>query len=351
MRFVVLGATGYSGSRIFSDLKSRKLDVRAAGRNFQQLKAIDPHAILVSANDDKEVAALFETNDVIVNCIGPYSEFSELVIDTAARSGKIYLDLCGEQAVVMRSKRSLQQSARETGSSLVHACATESVPADLLAWRQCKVGEPIEKIQSFYWFKPALTSPGTRLTMRLAPGREHFRVANSRLCKCEPRSFMQTVSPPPVPQQSAAVFAPFPEVFYFHERYDPVESASFYSVEPGVSKILMVRKPEVKFDAQNVLARHMKRPPSAPKEEHTRIQEYGVYVRMEQKERVWGSWLTGVSSYRLTTAIISEICHIILEAGHLPPGVHSPAEAFGDYDLLGKLIARPDLGLVLGESS
>ena len=351
MKIVVLGATGYSGSRIFSELTSHKMPVRAAGRNIQQLRKMDPHAIRVSADNEKEVTALFETNDVVVNCIGPYSEFSELVINTAAKSGKTYLDLCGEQTVVMHSKRSLEQSARETGSSLVHACAMESAPADLLAWRQCQAGEPIEKIQSFYWFKPALASPGTRLTMRLAPGRDHFRVENSRLRKCEPRSYLQNVSPPPVPQRSSAIFAPLPEVFYFHERYHPVESASFFSMESGESRILMVKKTEVKFDASNILARHMKRRPPEPQEKHMRIQEYGVYVRIEQKERIWGSWLTGISSYRLTTAIISEMCQIMIETGRLPPGVHSPAEAFGDYDLLGRLLSRPELGLVLGDSS
>lgn len=351
MKIVVLGATGYSGARIFSELKSHGMAVRAAGRNIQQLRKMDPNAILVSVDNEKDIVALFETNDIIVNCIGPYSEFSELIINTAAKSGRIYLDLCGEQTVIMRSKRSLEQSAIDAGSSLVHACAMESAPADLLAWRRCQPGEPVEKIQSFYWFEPPLTSPGTRLTMRLARGRDHFRVESSRLCKCEPRSYLETISLPPVPQRSVAIFAPFPEIFYFHERYHPEESASFFSVEPGESRILMVNRSEREFDASGILARHIKRPPPEPREEHARTQKYGVYVRMEQKERVWGSWLTGISSYRLTTAIISEMCHIILETGHLRPGVHSPAEAFGDHDLLGKLLSRTDLSLILGDSN
>ena len=351
MKIVVLGATGYSGSRIFSELKSHGLAVRAAGRNIQQLRKMDPNAILVSVDNEKDVVALFEAHDIIVNCIGPYTEFSELIISTAAKSGKIYLDLCGEQTVIMRSKRSLEQSARDTGSSLVHACATESAPADLLAWRQCQPGEPIEKIQSFYWFEPPLTSPGTRLTMRLAPGRDHFRVESSRLCKCEPRSYLEAISPPPAPQRSVAVFAPLPEIFYFHERYRPEASASFISLEPGQSRVLMFKKPERTFDAASILARHAKRPPPEPREEHARTQEYGIYVRMEQKDRIWGSWLTGVSSYSLTAAITGEMCQIILETGRLQPGVHSPAEAFGDHNLLGRLLARTDLSLTLGDSS
>ena len=66
-----------------------------------------------------------------MNAVGPYRFYGEAVVKACISTGTDYTDLCGEPEFIDRCLLKHADAARAAGVVIVHACAFDSVPADI----------------------------------------------------------------------------------------------------------------------------------------------------------------------------------------------------------------------------
>jgi short subunit dehydrogenase-like uncharacterized protein len=138
--FLLYGATGYTGELIARRCLSLGLRPVLSGRNAIAVGTLAnelnfEHRIASVDNAKALVAALSsipESNRVVLNCAGPFSQTAKQVADACLRNGAHYLDITGEIAMFELMARKGKE-AEKLGLMLLPGTGFDVVPSDCLA--------------------------------------------------------------------------------------------------------------------------------------------------------------------------------------------------------------------------
>lgn len=143
---IVYGATGFTGKEICKYLcktASPQLKWAIAGRSQAKLGSLKSHLlgtiasgslpeVLVSdADDTRTLQAMFAETRLVLNCTGPYRFLGRQVVEACLVVRADYMDICGEPQFMESCFLDYHAMAVDKGVCIVHACAFDSVPADL----------------------------------------------------------------------------------------------------------------------------------------------------------------------------------------------------------------------------
>ncbi|MBD8061916.1 saccharopine dehydrogenase family protein [Oceanitalea stevensii] len=142
---VVYGASGFVGRLVAEYLAEHAPGTRVglAGRSRERLEQVrdglGPAAaawpvVVAGAEDDAALAELAASTRVVVTTVGPYSRHGMPLARACAEAGTHYADLAGEVLFIHETSQWLHDTARRTGSRIVHSCGFDSVPSDLGAF-------------------------------------------------------------------------------------------------------------------------------------------------------------------------------------------------------------------------
>jgi short subunit dehydrogenase-like uncharacterized protein len=135
-KFMIYGATGYTGKLVAKAAKEAGLKPLLAGRNEAKVKAVaaplgfDYRAFDLD-NSTALDAALREV-DVVLHIAGPFSHTSRQMVDACLRTGKHYLDITGEIAV-LEACASRDEDAKKKNIMILPGVGFDVVPSDCLA--------------------------------------------------------------------------------------------------------------------------------------------------------------------------------------------------------------------------
>lgn len=151
---VVYGASGYTGQLVCEYLRDNyphsELKWAIAGRNEAKLNdiknALDlpEHTpiLIADSHDQQALTEIVLATKVVITTVGPYQLYGNELIQSCAKHGTDYVDLCGEPTWMRQQIDSLSETAKETGARIVHSCGFDSIPFDLgvfylqdLAWQ------------------------------------------------------------------------------------------------------------------------------------------------------------------------------------------------------------------------
>ncbi|MGY1633416.1 saccharopine dehydrogenase family protein [Geodermatophilus sp. SYSU D01186] len=135
-RIVLLGATGYTGSRTAEALAARGARPVLAGRDPVRLAALAGRlggleTARADVTDPASVRALLGTGDVLVSTVGPFLRLGGAAVEAAVDAGAAYLDSTGEPPFVRRVFDDAGPRAAATGAGLVPAFGLDYVPGTL----------------------------------------------------------------------------------------------------------------------------------------------------------------------------------------------------------------------------
>lgn len=135
-KFLIYGATGYTGKLTARTAKAQGLKPILAGRNADKLKPLaDELGLEWRAFDLKDTAkldaALGEVATVL-HIAGPFSATSKPMADACIRTKTHYLDITGEIAV-FESLAARDAEAKKAGVMLLPGVGFDVVPSDCLA--------------------------------------------------------------------------------------------------------------------------------------------------------------------------------------------------------------------------
>jgi hypothetical protein len=129
----LLGATGYTGKLVASELARRGLPHRLGARHPERLAALpaapDRETFVVDASEPLRLDAFLAGADAVINTVGPFLRLSVPVLDAAVRNEVPYVDSTGEQAFMSL----VYERFADAPIPLVPGCAFDYVPQDLAA--------------------------------------------------------------------------------------------------------------------------------------------------------------------------------------------------------------------------
>jgi short subunit dehydrogenase-like uncharacterized protein len=135
-RFMIYGATGYTGKLLARTAKSLGMRPLLAGRSNIRLKAVaGQHGFDHRTIDLADAAALRSALagiDVVLHVAGPFSQTSKPMLDACMVSGTHYLDITGE-IDVFEACVSRDAEARNAGIMAMPGVGFDVVPSDCLA--------------------------------------------------------------------------------------------------------------------------------------------------------------------------------------------------------------------------
>ena len=130
--FIVFGATGFTGKLVVEYLVERYLgnpEIKwaLAGRNLEKLKSVaksknvpdDICLFTADSNDKTSIENLVSKTRCILTVVGPYQLYGNNIIESCAKSGTDYVDLCGEPGWMHEKINELSDISKESGSRIV----------------------------------------------------------------------------------------------------------------------------------------------------------------------------------------------------------------------------------------
>jgi len=135
-RFLIYGATGYTGKLAAQTARSQGLKPILAGRDETKTRAVAAmHGVEWRAFDLADTARLdaaLNEVDAVLHIAGPFSATSKPMADACLRSGRHYLDITGEIAV-FEALAGRDAEAKAKGVMLLPGVGFDVVPSDCLA--------------------------------------------------------------------------------------------------------------------------------------------------------------------------------------------------------------------------
>ncbi|VVC37547.1 Hypothetical protein CINCED_3A024175 [Cinara cedri] len=146
---IVFGASGFTGQFVVMEMgffsQIYNLTWAIAGRNTNKLQNVldkmyktqsgieDKKIDIINAdlNDIKSVMKMALSTSVIINCVGPYYIYGEVVVKSCVLCSTHYLDVTGESLFMEKMAFLYNSKAEENNSLIISALGMESVPADI----------------------------------------------------------------------------------------------------------------------------------------------------------------------------------------------------------------------------
>jgi short subunit dehydrogenase-like uncharacterized protein len=135
-RWLVYGATGYTGKLVVEEARRRELEPIVAGRSAEKCRTLaEPGRLHWRAFPLDEPAALaraIEDVTCVLHVAGPFSATAGPMLEACLATGTHYLDVTGEIDVFERVA-GLDERARAAGVMLLPGVGFDVVPSDCLA--------------------------------------------------------------------------------------------------------------------------------------------------------------------------------------------------------------------------
>lgn len=141
---VLFGATGFTGKLAAQYLAARysgkdsNVHWAIAGRRAAALESLRAELqlselpiIIADATDGASLAAMAASAKVVLATAGPFALHGSEVVRACAEAGTHYCDITGETDWVRQMIDRFDDTAKRTGSTIVHFCGHDCVPWDL----------------------------------------------------------------------------------------------------------------------------------------------------------------------------------------------------------------------------
>jgi short subunit dehydrogenase-like uncharacterized protein len=145
---VIYGASGFTGQYVVEYVHRAALEHglswAVSGRNESKLLKVLENAsetvgtnlkeipkIICDCSDTESLSLMARQAKVVLNCVGPYRFFGEMVVEACVENGAHHIDISGEPGYLEKMQLNYHAKAIENGVYVVGACGFDSIPADM----------------------------------------------------------------------------------------------------------------------------------------------------------------------------------------------------------------------------
>jgi short subunit dehydrogenase-like uncharacterized protein len=336
-RVVIFGATGFTGRLVARSAEVRGLPRLLAGRDRARLEEIAgktgaPPIGLADASDPAALTRLLVRGDVVVNCVGPFTDLGEAVVRACIDAGAHYLDITGEQRFMERVDARHATAARDAGTTVVNAMAFEYALGDCgAAVLARRLRAPLRALAVTYAWEGAAqgASRGTRRSAIRILARRGFRLRDGQRERESPAGRSRSVLLPSGKRQTAVSF-PSGEALTV-PRHLEVDDVSGWMVvgrrTAGLGRVLSPALPTLLRLGRPLLDHLLAGSPEGPYDETRRGSGFTILLEAESRTGARGRLaLTGTDPYGLTAEIVLLAAERLLAVPVPAAGVLSPSQ-------------------------
>jgi len=127
----LLGATGYTGKLVASELSKKGVPHRLGGRNPEKLATVpsDAERFVLDVGESTRLDEFLNGASALISTVGPFIRLGMPAVEAAARNGVPYVDSTGEQQFMA----DVYEKFGDAPVPIVPACAFDYIPGDLTA--------------------------------------------------------------------------------------------------------------------------------------------------------------------------------------------------------------------------
>lgn len=339
MRIALLGAYGYTGRLICRELQNSGIVFSGYGRDLEKLNTLKQEfecIIDIAAVDlriERDLDKVLTASDLIINCAGPFTEESSLLMEKVSNSGKVYIDITGELGFVRFSREQFHWQAQSSKSLIIHACAFESLIADLaLQGLASTLSTPLTSVRTFYSFNQNRVSPGTRITMKLAKFRKMLKIEKKEWCESDFTKDQLRVVIKNDNEEQIAIPYPLPEIAFSFWNYNVELSESFLLLNPSEAKFMSVFSAAKGTALENLDKIRIRKSKGPSKEERARQKSLILISVLDNQGQTHNLVLRSNDMYLTTAKAVLITMQKIMAFSKLPYGVLSPAQLFKEEE-------------------
>jgi short subunit dehydrogenase-like uncharacterized protein len=135
-KWLIYGASGYTGKLIIEEVHKRGLEAIIAGRDEAKIKPLAEQMGFeyrcFSLDSRMAISEAIQDIDLVLHCAGPFSQTAKPMMAACLHAKTHYLDITGEIAVFEHGHL-LHQSAQEAGVVICPGVGFDVVPTDCMA--------------------------------------------------------------------------------------------------------------------------------------------------------------------------------------------------------------------------
>lgn len=332
-KIALLGASGYTGRLVASELKKRGIEFVACGRDAENVKRvldelkISAQVETLDASNPQSIESLIEKIEpkLVITTVGPFLEFGRSVATSVAKSGASYIDSSGEQAFIKWVYENIEPKTPE--QIFVPSLAFEYALADLGAEiLKENLGEPLA-IKVFYYIPSFAPSRGTRASMLKAMEEKVFAYIDGVLVESIGRTASVTIAEAGKTFDALIFPGGEPVMVPRHVHADSVESYMVMSLSSA--RMLYRAAKEAKDRTQAISAGEL-----GPSEAERRKNRFFIILEGSSAKAKSTLTISGFDAYGITAHLIAQGAEAIVAGKVQKRGTCTPVEAFGKSALL-----------------
>ncbi|MBI1270014.1 hypothetical protein GC174_06255 [bacterium] len=353
---LLLGASGTTGQTIARLLDSSGIELILAARKRQALEKLANslhgehriETVEITAN----LADLVEKASLVINCVGPFTQYGTPVLEAAIKAGVSYLDITGEQAFIASTIAGFHARAKDNSLSILPSAAFEFALGDLAAAMLEDAFKSMEarldKVEITYSFKNIATSKGTNSSVICALAAPSYHLEAGVLKEIKPGRGIENLPAYisfNLKDRSRFAF-PGGEVFLVPLRNKSITSIKTYLTSPlDIPALVMLAKSArllaSKYPgALKPLINSSRQALEEEKQAGTSFQILAEGWSFSKPDCPKRLIIKGSNPYRLTAAIIKALSLALIEQGESAiRGVISPTLLL-DHRVLKKLLEQ-----------
>jgi len=337
MKFLLYGATGYTGKIVLDYSQGYGLTAVIAGRSKNKLltlaKKYSVDYLTFDLSNHVNIVNHLKDFQVVLNCAGPFSQTAKPLVKACLESGVHYLDITGEIAVFEWIKTQ-NESAKDANVCLISGVGFDVVPTDCVAgFLHQRMPEATHLTLAFALIGGGL-SHGTATTLVETLGNQGAIRQDGNI-KAVPigqsgRTFnfgkrsLFTMTIPWGDISTAYTTTGISNI----EVYTRVPKSSYYLLKFQALFNWILRIPAIKRIMQKQIDKKITGPNA---EERAKGKSLVLGIVKNQKGEKLKALLTGPEGYNFT-AVASLLATKKLMSEQFKPGYHTPSALFGvDY--------------------
>ena len=328
---LLYGVNGYTGKLILEVALREGLRPVLAGRRAEAVepiaKAHGLQSLCFGLEDPGTVARLLEPFSALLLAAGPFSKTSSPALDACLRSKTAYLDITGE-VDVFEAAFARDADAKRSGIPVLPGTGFDVVPSDCLAKALSEALPGATSLTlAFRGFK---SRAGTMKTMVQSLPKGGLARVGGKLISVP--AAWKTMEVPFPDKPRLAMTIPWGDLSTAFRSTGIPDIEVYMAVSPSaVSSARRLRRfaPVLGLGfVQSFLMRRIEKRVKGPTEEERRRERSSLWGRVTNGTQSVTGTLETLEGYALTAETAVAIAKRVL-AGSVPPGVHTPSQAFG----------------------
>ncbi|AKT42896.1 saccharopine dehydrogenase family protein [Chondromyces crocatus] len=332
-RWMLYGATGYTGTLLAEEAVRRGHRPLLAGRSPEKLRPLaerlDLELLAVAVEETTALEAALRDVALVFNAAGPFSRTSAPILDACLATKTSYVDITGEMPVLEHTL-GLDAQARELGLLFISGLGFDVVPTDCLAKYVADAVPGVTDLEIAIG-STGKPSAGTAKTVLEMLSKGDFLRRDGVLVKAPEKPLSRRVRFPD--GEKAVLSVPWGDLVTAH-RSTGASNITTYMAVPGAESPIMelvtgflrwgTSSAAFQQGATKVIDRFVTGP---SKEDRDTLRSY-IWARAANREgQAKEAWLDTVEAYRLTAE--AGIRAVEAFFARRPVGALTPAQAFG----------------------